>query len=279
MVEDLRLRGFAQNTISSYVYQVRKFVKYFGLAPGKLGAADIRRYLLHLLDVEKLSASTRNLAAAALSFFYRVTLCRPERVQGVGRCKVSMKLPTILTVAEVHRLLESMSSAKHRAIVMTAYGAGLRVSEVCKLRFEDIDAERMVIHVKGAKRGRERHTILSPRLLEALREYCRRFRPKGPELFPGRRAGTTLTRAAVHKALKDAHTAAGITKRISPHCLRHSFATHLLESGVDLRTVQVLLGHASMRSTLIYLHVTMARVQSLRSPLDALPLGTGGSPG
>jgi integrase/recombinase XerD len=156
---------------------------------------------------------------------------------------------------------------------MTMYGAGLRVSELCKLEIPDINSKRMVIHVRHAKRGRERHAMLGPRLLESLREYFRERRPSGPYLFPGYKPDACLTRAAVAKAVQTAARTAGLKMHVHPHSLRHAFATHLLEDGVDLRTVQVLLGHASMRSTMTYVHVTAARQRAIRSPLDALPRG------
>jgi site-specific recombinase XerD len=167
-------------------------------------------------------------------------------------------------------LLAALPGKKHRAIVMLAYGAGLRVSEVLKLRVEDIDAKRMVLHIHEAKGGRERAVMLSPVLLRALRDYWKAARPSGPTMFPGHAGRRTLTRAAVHHVGVKAARKAGIDKRISPHTLRHSFATHLLEAGTDLRTVQVLLGHASLRSTMTYLHLTTARLATLKSPLDEL---------
>jgi len=179
-------------------------------------------------------------------------------------------VPTVLSGSEVARLLAALETDKHRALVMLAYGAGLRASEACKLRIEDVDPKRMLLHIRDTKRGRERYVMLSPRLLAMLRAYWKVSRPKGPQLFPGRDLGKRLTRAAMHKAIVKAAKLAGITKRVSPHTLRHSFATHLLEAGTDLRTLQVLLGHASLKSTMAYLHISTARVQSVASPLDAL---------
>jgi len=181
-----------------------------------------------------------------------------------------MRVPTILSGTEIERLLGAMTSNKHRALVMLAYGAGLRVSEVAGLEIQDIDAKRMVLRIRNAKRGRERYVMLSPLLLQTLRAYWKEARPQGPSLFPGRDPARLLTRSAIHKAMRVAARRAGIDKRISPHTLRHSFATHLLEAGTDLRTLQVLLGHGSVRSTTGYLHVSTARVQALRSPLDDL---------
>jgi integrase/recombinase XerD len=270
MVQDLEVRGHAHNTIATYVRCVSVFARQVGLPPAKLGPEHVRRFLLYLRNDRKLCAASQNVYAGAIAFLYRVTLQRPEVVKDLPRCKVPMKVPTVLSAGEVDQLLGALQSPKHRAIAMTAYGAGLRVSEICKLRVEDIDSRAMVIHVRNAKRGRERHVMLSPELLAALRQYWRVFRPSGPEVFPGMIPGTTLTRDAVGDFLRKAQKRSGLAKRISPHTLRHSFATNLLENGVDLRTVQVLLGHASIRSTTRYLHVSMARIKGIHSPLEEL---------
>jgi integrase/recombinase XerD len=270
MREDLELRGMSPITITGYVRCARQFAEYSHRSPSALGAAEIRTFLLHLVKERKLSASSFNVYAAALRFLYEVTLERPEAVAHLPRMRVPMHVPVVLSTSEVQRLLAATESDKHRALVMLAYGAGLRVSEVCKLRIEDIDPKRMVIRIQHAKRGRERYVMLSPVLLKTLRAYWKRARPAGPHLFPGRAPDTSITRAGVHRAIAKAARRAGIPKRISPHTLRHSFATHLLEAGTDLRTLQVVLGHASLSSTMIYLHVGIARVQSVRSPLDAL---------
>ena len=182
------------------------------------------------------------------------------------RMRVPMHVPMVLTGGEVARLIAALRSEKQRALVMLAYGAGLRVSEVCKLRVDDIDPKRMVLRIQGAKRGRARYVMLSSRLLGTLRAYWKVARASGPHMFPGRDRSKLLTRAAVHQAIVKAAKAAGIPKRISPHTRSHSFATHLLEAGTDLRTLQVLLGHASLKSTMAYLHVSTARVQSIASP-------------
>jgi integrase/recombinase XerD len=269
MREDLALRGMSENTSANYVGCARRFADYFRRSPCVLGASEIRAFLLALVE-RGVRPRTFNVYVAALTFLYRFTLGLPERVAALPRMRVPMHVPTVLTGAEVERILVAIGSAKHRALVMLAYGAGLRVGEACRLRVEDIDAKRMLLHVRTTKRGRERHVMLSARLLQALRAYWKRARPTGPYVFPGRGAGATLTRKAVHRAIVRAVRRAGISKRVSPHTLRHSFATHLLERGTDLRTLQVLLGHASLHSTTAYLHVSTARVQSIASPLDTL---------
>ena len=270
MREDLVLRGMSDNTITTYVRCARLFAEHFGRSPCALGAGEIRAFLLHLIQERKLCPASFNVYAAALKFLYQVTLARPEEVERVPRMRVPMHVPVVLTAVEAAQLLGALATDKQRVMAMLAYGAGLRVSEVCKLRVDDIDPKRLLLRVQHAKRGRERHVMLSPRLLAALRAYWKASRPAGPYLFPGREPGKLVTRESLHKAMVKAARRAGITKRISPHTLRHSFATHLLDAGTDLRTLQVLLGHASLKSTMMYLHVSTARVQSIQSPLDAL---------
>jgi len=270
MREDLELRGLRPNTITAYVRCARRFVAYHGgRPPGRMGAEEVRQFLLHLVREKKSSASTVNVHAAAITFLYGVTLGRAEEFKTLPRMKKPLLLPKVLSGTDVEKLIAALPSTKHRVIGMLAYGAGLRVSEIVGLEIGDIDAKRMVIHVRPSKCGRERYIMLSPVLLQALRAYWKAARPTGPQLFPGSAPGKVITRSAIHHALRSASRRAGITP-IGPHVLRHSFATHMLESGTDLRTLQVLLGHGSIRSTVGYVHVTTARLQSLRSPLDEL---------
>jgi site-specific recombinase XerD len=270
MREDLEMRGMSVSTIETYVRCARRFSEYHGRSPCVLGAPEVRAFLLHLTREQNVAARTFNVYAGALKFLYQVTLKRPNVVAGMPRMRVPMRVPVALTTGEVARLVASLTTGKLRALVMLAYGAGLRVGEVCSLRTDDIDAKRMLVHVRNAKRGRERYVMLSPKLLATLRAYWKSSRLTGPLLFPGRTPGSTFTRAAAHKAIVRAARCAGIAKRVTPHTLRHSFATHLLERGTDLRTLQVLLGHASLHSTMTYLHVSNAHVQSIQSPLDTL---------
>lgn len=270
MREDLELRGFRPNTIDAYLRCARRFAEHVQVPPGKLDAGDVRRYLLYLIHEAKVSPSTVNVYAAAIRFLFAVTLKRPEVVADVVPLKTRMRLPRVLSGTEVEKLIGALRSLKHLAIAMLLYGAGMRVGEVRYLETGDIDAKRMVIHIRDAKRGRERYVMLSPRLLAVLRAHWKAARLRGPLLFPGHDPSKPLTRNAIHKALSQAACKAGIGGRLGPHTLRHAFATHLLEGGTDVRTVQVLLGHASLRSTLTYLHVTAARTQALRSPLDDL---------
>lgn len=265
--QDLKLRGLRPNTIKTYLNCAGRLAERFDRPVAELGACEARTFLLEMADQR--AARTRNVYLAALRSLYVQTLERPEVVHGLCRAKVPRCAVEILSGGETARLLEGVRSPKYRALFMVAYSAGLRVSEVCALRTEDIDSGRMLIRVRESKTG-ERYVMLSPRALEALRDYWRRVRPPGPELFPGRRPGTVLSRNAVHKALVKVAIEARIQKRVTPHTLRHCFATHLLDLGTDLRTVQVLLGHASLRSTCNYLHLTRARIQTLESPAEVL---------
>jgi integrase/recombinase XerD len=270
LIEDLMLRGSTEATISTYVGCVRRFTEHFaGCSPKALGEDEIRAFLLHLIMERRVAPRSFNVYRAALAFFFSVTLERPEQAVRLPRMRVPMWVPTVLDAAEVARMLAVTQSKKHRAWIMLAYGAGLRVGEICRLRTDDIDSKRLLLRIHHTKCGRERLVMLSPKLLAALRAYWKAVRPEGPELFPGSRGGV-VSRQAVHKAVKAAARLAGIQKRVSTHTLRHCFATHLLDAGTDLRTLQVLLGHASLRSSLAYLHVSTTRVQSVQSPLDSL---------
>lgn len=270
MTEDLRLRGCAPSTCESYLSCVRAFAAYHRRSPEKLGEPEIRAFLLHL-ERKKSSASTLNVYACALKFLYRVTLGRAELAEKIPHPRrVAQRLPDVLTGTEVERILGSIESLKHRAIVMTAYGAGLRVSEVCALRVEDIDSQRMVIHVRQGKGKRDRFVMLPERVLRALREYWRKERPNRPFLFPSELPGRCISISAVQKGLTRAAKKAGLTKRVTPHVLRHSFATHLLELGTDLRVIQILLGHRSISTTLRYTRVSGGHLRKTPSPLDVL---------
>ena len=278
MDEDLRLRGLSLNTRKTYLRCARAFVKHYRKSPTEMGKAEVRDFLLHLVDERKLTAASYNVYGAAIRFLYSHTLGRPEEVAWVGQMRVTRRLPAILSPEEVERLLGALKSLKMQAIVLTAYGAGLRVSEVVHLEVTDIDSQRMVIHVRHGKGNRDRYTMLPQRLLELLRAYFQQKRPPGPQLFPGRRPGTVLQRATVSKALKKAREVAKLGKRVTPHSLRHAFATHLLEAGTDLRTLQVLLGHASITSTARYAQVSPAMIRKTKSPADRLRKAVGPGP-
>ena len=264
------LRGLAPLTIETYVRCIRRFIARVGKPLAAVKAKDVEQYLLDMTHQER-SPGTRNVNLAAIRFALRACLrrdpCKEIRWAKVQRCS-----PEILSGSEVSRLLDATTSLKYRAIFMLAYGAGLRISELLWLETTDIDSERMLLHVRKSKTG-PRYVMMSPRVPEALRAYWRAFRPSGPRLFPGRQQGAAdphLSRTAVHKVLAKVALAAGITKTVSPHTLRHSFATHLLETGADVRAVQLLLGHARLESTATYLHLTTVRLRRMPSPLDLI---------
>ncbi len=272
MADDLRLAGFRPSTQATYLRYVERFFEFAERVPAKTGEEEVRTYLLHLLDDRKLSASTQKGNIAALKFFFGKTLKRPEVMRSFSMPKVSSKLPEILSGSEVARLINKIYAIKHKAIIATTYGAGLRISEVCSLQICDIDSNRMLIHLRNTKGGRSRYTMLSPRVLEILREYWRQVHPKpaGPYLFPGHAPGSFISKSSVRTALTKATVQCGITKHVTPHVLRHSFATHLLEAGTDIRTIQALLGHKSIKTTQRYLQVSARHVAATQSPIDLL---------
>lgn len=270
MKADLTLRRYRAGTIDNYLRCARNFVAFHRRPAEQMGEAEAHRFLLHLIDDRGMGPAGHKMYVAALRFLYGVTLGRPEVAAGLPWPRVPSKLPDILVGSEVERLLEALDSLKYRAIVMTAYGAGLRISEVCALCSKDIDSVRGLIHVRDGKRGRDRFVMLSPRLLCALREYWRKERTRGPELFPGQGPGEVVAPRSVRQALRKAVAKAGLKKRVTPHVLRHCFATHLLEGGTDIRVIQVLLGHSSIRTTARYTQVSARHVGGIQSPLDRL---------
>ena len=270
MIEDMTIRNLSPATQQSYLYAVSKFSRHFGHSPGRLGVEDVRAYLVHLAS-KSLAWSSLNQTVCALRFFYGVTLGQTTLVERIPFAREPCKLPTVLSANEVVRFLEAVSSLKARAALTTAYAAGLRVSEVAALKVGDIDSSRMVLRIERGKGGRERYAMLSETLLGILREYWRLARPR-PYLFPGRPADTAIEPSVLHAACRLATAAAGLDKRVSVHVLRHSFATHLLESGVDIRIIQVLLGHSRLETTTRYAHVSTEVIASTASPLDKLPL-------
>lgn len=270
MLEDMGIRNFAENTQLSYVQQVVCFARYFDRSPEELGPEQLRVYQNHLVQDRHLAASSVGTATAALRFLYRVTLKRDWTSDDIPMPRKPFKLPVVLSPEEVTLFLASVASVKHRTILTTLYAAGLRISEATHLIVTDIDSQRMVIRVDQGKGNKDRYVMLSPRLLEALRSYWLSRRPKH-WLFPGDVADRPITRDAVGQACQKAHRACGITKPITPHSLRHAFATHLLESGTDVRTIQLLLGHRSLATTSRYLKIATSTVCATASPLDLLP--------
>jgi integrase/recombinase XerD len=235
-----------------------------------MGEQEIRDFLLHLVRDRKASPATLSMYVNALKFLYNVTLKRPEAVQALAYPKRPKTLPVILSPEEVIRIFGAIRSVKHKAIIATAYAAGLRISEVCALRVSDIDSKRRRIHVRAGKGKKDRYVMLGESLLDLLRQYYRKARPQGAYLFPGYKPQRPICTTAVRQVLRKAVQEAGLTKRVTMHTLRHCFATHLLERGTDIRILQVLLGHSSIRTTLRYTHVTDPLVQNLVSPLDLI---------
>ncbi len=271
MVADMRFVGLSDTTQKRYTACVRdlqRFVDDRSLA--RLERHDVRRYLRHLEAERKLSPSSRKVHAAALRFFYAQTLCMPHLVKGIPSVRVPRKNPVVLSQPRVSRLLSAVRSLKYRAILMTIYGAGLRVREACALRPEHILSDRGLLYVAQTKGGGDRYTLLSPRLLEELRGYWRQHRPKKPYLFPGQAPGSHIAPSTLRLVMREAAEEIGLGCRVSPHTLRHSFATHLLEAGTDVRVIQSLLGHRSIQTTTGYTHVSETLVGGTTSPLDSL---------
>jgi integrase/recombinase XerD len=270
MIEDMQIRNLAPRTQACYVEQVGRFARHFRKSPELLGPTEIRAWQIYLAADKRLAASSISVAVAALRFLYTVTLRRTWNVKDdIPTCRQPRQLPEVLSPAEVAAFLDGMKTLKHRVILTVCYAAGLRVSEAVRLRSAAIDSQRMVIRVEAGKGRKDRYVMLSPRLLQLLREYWRRTHP-GEWLFPGDRPGEPITRFAVEHACREARSRSGITRPVTPHSLRHAFAVHLLESGTDLRTIQLLLGHRNLSTTARYLRIATSTVCATASPLDAL---------
>jgi len=270
MKADLELRGFALTTQSEYLRRARNFVAFHGRSPTEMGEGEIRKFLLHLVKEKKVAPATHHMYVAAIKFLYSTTLRHPELVANIPWPKRPRTLPDILTGDEVERLFRQIRSLKHRAILMTAYGAGLRISEACALKAADIDSKRMLLHIHEGKGSKDRYVMLSERLLDVLRTYWKTARPPQPFLFPGDIPGRPITTGAVQRFLHEVVVRCGFTKRVTAHSLRHGFATHLLETGEDIRTIQRLLGHSSIQTTARYTKVTERHIGRTKSPLDLI---------
>jgi integrase/recombinase XerD len=270
MIEDMTVRNLSPATQQSYLYAVAKFSRHFGVPPAQLGTEQVRAYQLHLI-AQKRSWSHINQVACALRFFYGVTLGQKEAVARIVSGREPEKLPPVLNPAEIVRFLEAVAGLRNRVALTTAYAAGLRVGEVARLKVPAIDSTRMLIHVEHGKGGRDRYAMLSPRLLGVLRAYWRRARP-ALWLFPGQEPGTPVSTGALQAACRAARRQARISKPVTAHTLRHSFATHLLESGTDIRIIQVLLGHVELASTARYAQVATTLIAGTPSPFDRLSL-------
>ena len=270
MLDDMRIRNFALTTQKQYIISVAAFAKYFGRSPDKLSPGDVRTYQIYLLDEKGLSASSLNVAVSALRFLYHVTLGLDWDIGMIPYAKRPKGLPVVLSRDEVARFIFSVRNLKYRSVLMTMYAAGLRVSEVTRLKIADVDSQRMCIRVEQGKGMKDRYVILSKKLLVHLRRYWQDYRPR-PWLFMDRQRRDHLPVSTVQAVCKQACDDSGIKKRVTPHCLRHCFATHLLEAGTDLRTIQILMGHRSLSTTAIYLRVAIPNIKDVRSPLDILP--------
>lgn len=271
MIEDMQVRNLALNTQRAYLGQVSRFSRHFNKSPERLGPDDIRAYQVYLTNERKLAPSSIVIAVAALRFVYKVSLKKNWQFEEVIPApKLPQKLPVVLSPEEVMRFLGCINSIKHRAILTTCYAAGLRISEAVGLKTDDIDSQRMVIRVDQGKGQKDRYVMLSPVLLEILRAWWRVNRPR-PWLFPGDIPGEHISTYPVVWACHKAHKISGIRKVITPHSLRHGFAVHLLESGTDVRSIQLLLGHRSLATTARYPRIATSKVCSTSSPLDLLP--------
>src|SRR5436190_21685241 len=276
MLEELQRRNYAQHTTRSYIRAVEDFARHFNCSPDRLGPRHIREYQADLFERRKLSAGSVAVRLAALRFFYCKTLKRTWSIADTPYPKGAHRLPAILSQEEVAQLIQAASTSFHRTLLMTLYATGVRRAELTHLKVSDIDSKRMVIHIQGGKGRVDRDVMLSPKLLEELREHWRRLPRKSSEwLFPGNRwhsSGQPIDTKTPRNACKQAAQQAGLKKKVYPHILRHCFATHLLEAGTDLRTIQILLGHRDLKETAIYLHLSERHLHATSSPLDSLKL-------
>lgn len=269
MTEDLQLAGYSQTTVEKYLHYSKQFAAYFMRSPEEMGEEEIRAFLLYLINERDFSHHTYRQVLASLRFLYQVTLKRPMEIEHIKPRKKMRPLPEVLSGSEVERLLDAVYSVNHRAILMTMYASGLRVMEACRLQVTDIDSTRMLIHVHAGKGKKDRYALLAKRQLEYLRAYWRQARPQ-TWLFPGKTREGHISCGRVREVFNASAKRAGIAKKITPHILRHCFATHLIESGVDLSIVKEFLGHKSIHTTQIYTHLGVERVKGVTSPLDLL---------
>jgi integrase/recombinase XerD len=269
MIDDMQLRNFTPDTQKHYICHVAGFAKYFGKSPDQLDIEAVRQYQLYLLNERKLSVEAVNQFVSSVKFLYLVTLEMPWTREYFPYARRPHKLPVVLSYEEVLAFFDHVPSLKYRAALMVCYGAGLRISEAVALKISDIDSHRMLIRVDQGKGKKDRYTMLSPRLLEVLRRYWRAARPQH-YLFPSWRQQRHLCASSLQLACREAAMRAGIRKRVTVHTLRHSFATHLLETGADIRIIQVLLGHSRIDTTARYTAVSPQLVAATVSPLDAL---------
>lgn len=279
MLEEIERRNFSENTKECYIRAVEEFARYFNRPPDQLGPEHIREFQAHLFTDSKLAPNTVNQRLAALRFFFVKTLHRPWNAAETPYPKKVIHLPVVLSQEEVARLIDSAVVPFHRVVLMTMYATGVRRAELAHLKVSDIDSERMIIRIRGGKGRKDREVMLSPKLLDELRDHWRRHKPK-EWLFPGGRwhdSTRPITTKVAWHACRQAAKRAGLEKKVHPHILRHCFATHLLEAGADLRTIQMLLGHSDLEETTIYLHVSKRQLNATPSPLDSLKLSISGT--
>jgi site-specific recombinase XerD len=268
MIEDMKIRGIGQKTQEDYIRAVKNFTRFFSASPDRAGFEDLRRYQLHMRN-ESVGVATINSTVSALRFLFKVTLRRAEDVDQLRYIRGPRKLPVVLSFEEVGRLLEAAPGLKYKAAFSIAYGAGLRASEVVTLKVSDIDSERMVIRVEQGKGRKDRFAMLSPHLLDVLRARWREGRPT-TWLFPGQDLLRPLSARQFNRACRAATPLASVEKRVTPHTIRHSFASHLLERGTDSRVIQVLLGHAKLDTTALYTKVATKMIREVESPLEVI---------
>ena len=268
-IDEMKLRNFSIRTVSSYTGAVAALSGHYLRSPDKISEQEIRQYLLFMTEERKLTYSTCNVAISAFKLFYNDILGQGKILLKIPLRKTTKRLPEVLSLKEIERVLQVEMNPKHRTLLMTTYAAGLRVSEVTKLKIKDIESQRNLIRVDQGKGKKDRYTVLSPRLLEELRSHYVKFRPQ-EFLFYGGDIKKPMSRSAAQQIYYKARKKAGITRGGGIHCLRHCFATHMLEAGMDIRTLQIILGHASLSSTAMYLHITMKHLGKTQSPFDLL---------
>lgn len=270
MTGEMELRGMAAATKKSYLVACRLLAGHFMKSPEELGAEDLKAFLLYMIRDRGVGPSTVRGYVAAFAFLYRHVLKKAEVVDDLPRPRVPKSLPDVLSREEVQEILSSVTSLEHRTILIVAYGAGLRISEALHLQVKDIDSKRMVIHIRGAKQGKDRFVLLSPQMLTALRHYWRELRPPGPHLFPSR-TGQPIHIDVMRRVLKATLETVKLSKRVTLHSFRHGFATHLLEDGADIRVIQALLGHSALTTTAHYTRVGTKNFDKVTGPFDRLP--------
>ena len=270
MEEDMRIRNLSPTTKKRYLERVAVFANYFNKSPALLGAEEARTFLLYLVQERKLSSSSINVTVSALRFFYKVTLGCPWDIEKIHYARREKKLPVVLSPVEVAQFLKAVKNEKHKAILMTTYATGLRILEATRLKVSDIDSQRMTIRVQQGKGKKDRYVMLSDKLIIILRNYWKEYQPDC-WLFYGKTKNKPISVDTVRMVCRLTRYESGLKKSVTPHILRHSFATHLLERGTNLRTIQILLGHNSPSSTAVYTHIAVQNLKATKSPLDTLP--------